>query len=93
MMILCPGKKKYVESVRNGSAGANEVAIADKINNLESLLIAYEEQGPALWEKFNRGKDQKVWFENEVLKMLKDTWPHSLIEEYESLLMMIKELK
>lgn len=79
-------KKRYVETVRNASEGAKAVALADKIHNLESLLIAYEEQGPALWKRFNRGKDQKIWFENEVLKMLKDTWEHPMIEEYEYLL-------
>lgn len=86
-------KKKYVESVRNGSEGAKAIAVADKIHNLESLLIAHAEQGPKLWKKFNRGKEQKLWFENEVLKMLKETWQHPLIEEYEQLLDQEKGLK
>jgi len=86
-------KKKYVESVRNASEGAKAVAVADKIHNLESLFIAYEEQGPALWKRFNRGKDKKVWFEKEVLQMLKDTWRHPMIEEYERLITKITKLK
>ena len=86
-------KKKYVESVRNGSEGAKAVAIADKIHNLESLLMAYEEQGTSIWKRFNRGKEQKIWFENEVLKMLKGTWQHPLIDEYENLLEQEKDLK
>ena len=86
-------KKKYVESVRKSSEDAKAVSVADKIHNLESLLIAYAEQGPAVWKKFNRGKEQKMWFENKVLKMLKDTWQHPLIEEYEHLLEQTKELK
>lgn len=85
-------KKKYIETVKNGPDGAKAVALADKIHNLESLLIAYSQQGPDLWKKFNRGKDQKVWFETEVLKMFKDTWSHPLIEEYESLLDQEKKL-
>lgn len=79
-------KKRYVETVRNGPEGAKAVAAADKIHNLESLLIAHAEQGSELWKKFNRGKEQKLWFENEVLKMLKQTWKHPLVDEYESLL-------
>lgn len=86
-------KKKYIETVRNGPDGAKAVAVADKIHNLESLLIAYVEQGPDIWKKFNRGKEQKLWFENEVLKMLKETWQHPLIDEYESLLEQEKRLK
>ena len=79
-------KKKYVESVRHGPEGAKAVAVADKIHNIESLLIAHSAQGPGVWQKFNRGKEQKLWFENEVLSMLKATWSHPLIEEYENLL-------
>jgi len=86
-------KSKYVETVRNGSEGAKAVAVADKIHNLESLLLAYSEQGPELWKKFNRGKEQKLWFENEVLKMLKETWKHPLIDEYEHLLEQEKKLE
>jgi len=69
------------------------VAAADKVHNLESLLIAYKEQGPALWKKFNRGKEQKLWFENEVLKMLKRTWHHPLVNEYEKLIKQVEKLQ
>ncbi len=44
-------------------------------------------------KKFNQGKDQKFWFENGVLKMLKETWQHPLIEGYEKLLAKERELK
>jgi len=84
-------KKKYIETVRKGSIESKAVAVADKIHNLESLLAAYEQQGPKIWQKFNRGKEQKVWFEKEMLKMLKETWQHPLIDEYEAFLK--KEIK
>ncbi len=86
-------KKKYVESVRHGPEGAKAVTVADKIHNLESLLAAHAEQGPELWKKFTRGKEKKLWFGTEVLKMLRDTWQHPLIEEYASLLEQEKNLK
>jgi (p)ppGpp synthase/HD superfamily hydrolase len=86
-------KKNYIEAVRRGPEGAKAVAVADKIHNLESLMIAYQEKGPELWKRFNRGREQKLWFENEVLKMLKETWQHPLIEEYQLLLDQEKQLK
>jgi (p)ppGpp synthase/HD superfamily hydrolase len=79
-------KRKYVETVRNGPEGAKAVAVADKIHNLEDLIAAHATQGPQVWKKFNRGKEQKFWFEDEVLKMLKQTWKHPLIDEYEALI-------
>jgi len=83
-------KKKYIESLREGSEGAKAVATADKIHNIESLMIAYQEQGPSIWEHFNRGKEKKIWFEDAMLSMLRETWDHPLVDEYEKLL---KELK
>lgn len=79
-------KMKYVETVRTGPEGAKAVSVADKIHNLESLFQAYILQGAEVWKNFNRGKEKKLWFENEVLKMLKENWDHPLIAEYETLL-------
>ncbi len=85
-------KKQYIKTVENGPKGAKAVAVADKIHNLESLLLAYQEQGPKLWSKFNRGKDQKLWFEHQVLEMLQKNWSHPLIDEYQKLLKKEEEL-
>lgn len=86
-------KIRYVETVRTGLEGAKAVAVADKIHNLESLFQAYAKQGAGVWKNFNRGKEKKLWFENEVLKMLKETWEHPMIAEYESLLEQAKNLE
>ncbi len=83
-------KKQYIETVRKGPEGAKAVCIADKIHNLESLLAAYKEQGPDLFNKFNRGRKEKIWFETEVLKMAKETWQHPLVDEYEKLIEILK---
>ncbi len=85
-------KRHYIESVRQGSEGAKAVSLGDKIHNLRSLLSAYEQQGPALWKKFNRGREEKVWFENEMLAMFQATWHHPMIEEYEALISKLNNL-
>jgi (p)ppGpp synthase/HD superfamily hydrolase len=86
-------KKRYIETVKNGSEGAKAVATADKIHNAESLLLAYQEQGPLVWKHFNRGKEKKIWFEKEALKMLKETWQHPLVDEYEILVSRMEEME
>lgn len=86
-------KIDYIERVRRGSDAAKAVCAADKIHNLQSLLKAYETQGPKLWQKFNRGKKEKLWFEQKVLKMLQETWDHPLLAEYEKLIAKMAELE
>ena len=67
------------------------VSIADKIANLHSFFEQYEKEGPKLWQKFNRGKDKKVWFEKEVLKMAKTQWKHPLLDEFENLITKLEQ--
>ncbi|MDP4020672.1 MAG: HD domain-containing protein [Candidatus Adlerbacteria bacterium] len=85
-------KKKYIEAVRVAGADAKAIAAADHIHNLQSILSAYEKQGAEVWKHFNRGKDEKIWFEEEMLKMLTESWQHPLLEEYEKLLARMKTL-
>lgn len=83
-------KSKYVESVRAGGEKAIMVSVADKVANLYSFFEQYEKEGPKLWQKFNRGKDKKVWFEKEVLKMAKQQWNHPLLAEFERLIVKLE---
>jgi len=78
-------KSKYVEMVRNGSKEVKAISIADKIHNAENFLFTHSQIGSEIWEKFSRGKETKMWFEEEMLKMFKETWSHPMIKEYEEL--------
>lgn len=82
----------YVEVLRTASPEAKAVSAADKVANMKNLLAAYAEQGPALWDKFNRGKDKKLWFEELMVSMLKETWSHPLIDEYAALVEQMRAL-
>lgn len=86
-------KTDYIARVRSGPAEAKAVCVADKICNLRSLIEAYGEQGPAVWKKFTRGQDKKLWFERNLLEMLKETWDHPILAEYERLIEMMAELE
>lgn len=85
-------KQTYVDTVQNASESAKAVSLADKIHNMHSLLDAYEQLGPSLWSKFNRGKEDKLWFEESMLAMFRETWNHPLIEEYAELVQKMRTL-
>jgi len=78
-------KVKYIETVRKGGEKAIAVSVVDKISNLYSFFNQYEKEGPSIWKKFNRGKDKKLWFEKEVLKMARQNWEHPLVEQFNKL--------
>jgi len=85
-------KKGYVEMVRSASEEVKLVSLADKVHNMESVLFTHEKKGEAIWDAFNRGKEQKLWFEELCLQMFKDTLDHPLVGEYEKLVERMRDL-
>lgn len=79
-------KLAYIESVRRGSTAVKLVALADKIHNLKCLIEAFEQEGDSVWRHFNRGYEKKVWFEEAMVAMFRESWEHPCVEEYAELL-------
>jgi len=75
-------KEKYVRKVVVGGEPVWAVSVADKIHNARDLLAFYELKGREVWEVFNRGKEQKIWFEKLVHSELSKVWQHPLLDEY-----------
>lgn len=75
-------KKTYINTVRAADENAKAIATADKIANAESLLAAHAREGHDVWRHFNAGKEKKIWFEESMLAMLQESWPHPIVDEY-----------
>lgn len=80
----------YAEAVRNAPEGAKAISIIDKIHNAESILVSYAQEGAKVWDKFTKGKEVKIAFEESMLKVFEDSWEHPLIDEYRSLIEQLK---
>ena len=78
-------KLGYIESVRNAGIDVKLISVADKIHNLESLIMAHKVKGKGIWKLFKGNREEKAWFETELLGIFKSI-NHPLINEYESLI-------
>jgi (p)ppGpp synthase/HD superfamily hydrolase len=85
-------KLAYVQAIKNGSVAAKAVSVCDKIHNLQSILHGYAQQGPTLWGKFNRGREQQMWLFEQLLPAYQHGWQHPLIEEYAELVAQLRGL-
>jgi (p)ppGpp synthase/HD superfamily hydrolase len=72
-------KKHYLEKLKLASDDALLVCGADKIHNLKSMLDCYRVSGQQAWQSFNAPIDQKIWFYEEVLKIIEDRLGDQLI--------------
>jgi len=76
-------KRKYLKHLKITSWEAMLVCAADKIHNLSSLLDAYKEQGDTAWSKFNSTPENILWFNGEVLQILRTRMDGELVRELE----------
>jgi (p)ppGpp synthase/HD superfamily hydrolase len=79
-------KKQYIQRVISSNESVWAVSVADKIHNASCLIAFHKQVGPAAWQVFNRGKEQKVWFEKSLLEALQSIWKHPLLEVYSQLI-------
>ncbi len=88
-------KNKYIENLkRSTSQNILLVACADKIQNLQAFIEAYETEGENMWKTFNAPKPKAtstMWFHKELLKIFKKNLKSSIVDEYEELVAIANE--
>jgi (p)ppGpp synthase/HD superfamily hydrolase len=55
-------KQHTVEHLRTAPRDVLLVAAADKLHNLESIVLDHGQVGDALWDRFNRGQPETAWY-------------------------------
>jgi (p)ppGpp synthase/HD superfamily hydrolase len=55
-------KTLYLEHLRAMTADARRVALADKVHNARAMLRDYRAVGEQLWQRFNAGRDDQIWY-------------------------------
>lgn len=71
----------YLRHLRSATDESIIVSAADKIHNLQSILIDYEAHGEQLWLRFNAGKAQQRWWYDAVAGVLEERLPASVLTE------------
>jgi (p)ppGpp synthase/HD superfamily hydrolase len=86
-------KALYIETVVAAGESVWAISVSDKIHNAESLLAFHGEVGNAAWSVFNKGKVDKMWFEETLLTALQSVWQHPLLEQYAALVQKMQLLE
>lgn len=79
-------KQSYMEHLKNASEKAMLLSTADKIHNLQSMMDAYDYLGEGIWSKFNSPPEKKIWFYEEVYKIVSEHIPATMKNEYGALI-------
>lgn len=61
-------KRRYLDHIPVASPEARRVSLADKVDNARAILTDYREDGEKLWERFNSGRDEQLWYYRQLVK-------------------------
>ena len=59
---------RYLDHVRRTSPSELRVTVADKVDNVRSLLADYRRLGDSLWTRFNAGREDQLWYYQTALE-------------------------
>lgn len=66
-----PRKEAYLARLRHEPDPVLLVAASDKLDNVQATLADYLDEGDALWGRFTRGKEKKLWFYKEAVEAMR----------------------
>jgi (p)ppGpp synthase/HD superfamily hydrolase len=74
-------KERYVSDLGDSSSGALRVSLADKLDNVRTLLRDYHIQGEALWSRAGRRREDVLWYYGALAKRFTELRPGPLADE------------
>ena len=74
-------KEAYVARVRNEPAHVRLVSAADKLHNARTMVTDLRIHGPALWERFNAGRDETLWYLESLVAAFREAGTTPIVEE------------
>jgi (p)ppGpp synthase/HD superfamily hydrolase len=76
-------KKKYLETLLTEPAEVKLISAADKLYNARSVLDDYRKVKQEVWKRFKRGRNEQLWYFDELLKVFKASGTNRIVEELE----------
>ncbi|WP_349408224.1 HD domain-containing protein [Pseudalkalibacillus sp. SCS-8] len=61
-------KQHTVDYIKEAPFEMKALIVADKLDNLKSVIEAYESEGDAIWEKFKGDKTKQRWYYKSIVE-------------------------
>jgi (p)ppGpp synthase/HD superfamily hydrolase len=74
-------KEAYLRHLPAASGSARLVSCADKLHNARAILADYRAHGDLLWDRFNAGRDDILWYYSELARIFSAHGPPQLARE------------
>ena len=85
-------KQAYIQRLREESADVQLISAADKLYNAKAILEDYRKIGPRVWERFKRGRNDQLWYFDELIKVFKSSGVNRIVDELERVVNELRQL-
>jgi (p)ppGpp synthase/HD superfamily hydrolase len=85
-------KQTYIQRLREEPADVQLISVADKLYNARAILEDYREVGPRVWERFKRGRNDQIWYFEELIKVFKLSGVNRIVGELERVVNNLKQI-
>jgi (p)ppGpp synthase/HD superfamily hydrolase len=76
-------KQAYLQRLREEPADVRLISAADKLYNARAIVEDYRKIGPKVWHRFKRGRQEQIWYFDELLAIFKTSGASRIVEELE----------
>jgi ADP-ribosyl-[dinitrogen reductase] hydrolase len=78
-------KAAYLNHLEHASGAAIRVSLADKLHNARAIVRDLAVDGPDVWSRFNRGRDDQLWYYGALADVFARRRPGVLSDELREL--------
>lgn len=84
-------KQGYLDQLRHAPLSVLRVSLADKLDNARSLVTDLAIYGEQMWQAFKGGREQTLWFYQELIMIYRQRLPGLQLTELEQLIHILTE--
>ncbi len=78
-------KRDYIAHIRTAPPAAKAISCADKIHNMQSILLALD-RGGRVWESLKANRESQLDRMHNLRAALADGWSHPLLDRFDAVL-------
>jgi GTP pyrophosphokinase len=84
-------KNNYLARLRDEPDDVLLISAADKLYNAKAILDDFKEIGPAVFDRFKRGRDDQLWYFDELLKVFRAHPPNRIVNDLERVVQELRD--
>lgn len=85
-------KSSYLDRLRGEPADVQLISAADKLHNARAILEDYRVIGPEIWKRFKRGRNEQIWYFDQLVEIFKSAGANRVVEELERVTNALRDL-